>query len=561
MKTLTLMMAVVMMISLSSFAQLGNLKDAKNKVNSTTDKISIGKDKDKTEDKESENIGSSSEKSGSGISLPKANQEKLESGKGYFSTTFKSGDYKTEVNVGDELFVRMNLGKTMIEYAEAAGLESSFSAYGYITVYIDGVKAFTSNQISFASNISKVWTYIDIPINVNPGYGEQLAANPELLETDQDIWVLQQLFQEKSIPVMYTTAAITKMTSGSHDVKVEFGLGESSSKEPSTTICSGTVKVVVDAAGSEALSEKGPKHLRPLKEEEKGKFIFNTTSFTPGMSELNFKLQLPKQPKYYTEKWCQSSSCDYDHGTLSFYVTIDGEPFVSWESVLWNENYEVKKEFDMIILPLTDAGIEDPASPFNSSVLNKNANPITYALFDMLYGGQLKPGKHTLTFKFWSTECVPMSGANYEFTNNFYDKYPSIALGTIEINVTQEGLDKLANSSSAKKLTHGGGEWVAKDAQLKGIYAGNSEVQVLDVAVQTEWKYNKNYYGVILSRECKADVLSKGKYGYRIARGVIVVEESIGDGKYAAPTYSTLSGIPPAELNEWVFPVPAVKVK
>ncbi len=305
----------------------------------------------------------------------------------------------------------------------------------------------------------------------------------------------------------------------------------------------------------------GSKQVRPLKEDEIGNFIFNTESFTPGMSELNFKLQLPKPPKYYTEKWCQSTTCDYDHGPLSFYVTLDGEPFIHWGVVLWKENYEVNKEFEMTLLPLTDAGMEEPGAAFNTSPLLKGINPITYALFDMLYGGQLKPGKHTITIKCWSDESVPMNYSGYEFTNSFYDQWPSIALGTIEINVTQEGLDKLANSSSAKKLTHGGGEWVAKDAQLKSIYANDTEFTLIDVAVQTEWKTNKNNYGEIIERQCRADVLYKCKYGYRISRNLIVLEDYMGGGNYGKPSYRVLYGSEAVTLTEYHFPVPEIKVK
>ena len=53
-------------------------------------------------------------------------------------------------------------------------------------------------------------------------FAERLAADQSQLETNQDIWVFQHLYQEKNVPVMYTTAAIGKMTSGNHELKVEF---------------------------------------------------------------------------------------------------------------------------------------------------------------------------------------------------------------------------------------------------------------------------------------------------------------------------------------------------
>lgn len=566
MKTVSLMMAALMIISLSVSAQLGNLKDAKNKVSSSTEKINIGKGKDKNSDNsgssnESETSSANSSKSGVSSIVNSVKEVNMEKGKAYFYTTFKPNGFKETVSVGDELFVRMNLGKTMIEYAEDNGFESSFSAYGFVTVYIDGAKAFTAGPYSFASNISKQWTYIDIPLNVNPDFAERLAADQSQLETNQDIWVFQHLYQEKNVPVMYTTAAIGKMTSGNHELKVEFGLGESSSTEPKATICSGTVKVGVDAAGSEALAANGPKHLRPLKENEKGNFIFNTNSYTAGSGELNVKLQLPQAPKYYNMKWCKATTCDYDHGSMMFYVSVDGKPVAAWGADLWEGDYENRKEFNMIMLPANDAGYENMDAAYNSNTLYKGSSPVVYALLDMLYGGQLSSGNHKLTIKAYSVECIPYD-VTYEFQNSYFAQWPAIAETTIDFNVTTDGLNKMINSSSAKKLSHASGDWVAVDNKLKASNTGGPELEIIDVATQTEWKVTTNSLGVILYRECKADVIYKCQYGYRLQKRVAVKEDYMGGGTYGSPYFNERIEFSygPSLLGTMHLPVPFSKV-
>jgi hypothetical protein len=556
MKKALVIVAVLMAIGIVSnnaYSQIGNVKDLKDKAGS----VSSGKNKN-AENKEEKSATVKDEKKDPSNSSASGG---LESGKGSFFTSFKPKGFKNEVGIGEELFVRMNLGKTMIEHADAAGFSSSHSAYGFVTVYIDDKKCFVNGPISFASNISKQWKYIDIPLNVSPDFVSKIAADQSMLETAQDIWMFQQLFQEKSIPNQYTSSAIKQMNSATHTVKVEFGLGESSSEEPKIVVCTGIVKVNVDAAGAENLAMSGPKHLRPLKEEEKGKFIFNTNTFVPGTGELNVKLQLPQPAKYYNEKWCKATTCDYDHGSMLFYVSIDGMPVTHWESDLWKEDYEKVKEFSLIILPVNDAGYGDMGAAYNKNKLYKGSSPVVYALLDMLYGGIIKQGNHKLTIKAYSQECVPYD-VSYELAHSYFSQWPSIAETTIEFNVTNDGLNKLVNSSSAKKLSHAGGEWTAIDNKLKATNTGIPGMEILDVACKTEWKVTTNSLGAILYRECKADVLYKCEYGYRIQEGVAVKTDYAG-GAYGSPYFNERIAADhgPSLLGTMHEPVPLIKVK
>jgi len=545
-----LLLLVISFFSFAVVAQIG-IKDVKSPIKKNE------KNASKNQSSKEEEPSTQSPKAKTSESSAKT----LEPGKGSFFTSFKPNGFKSEVGIGEELFVRLNIGKTMIEHADAAGFSSSHSAFGFITVYIDGKKCFTNGPISFASNISKKWTYIDVPLNVSPDFIEKIAADQSMLETAQEIWMFQQLFQENSIPKQYAGSAIKQMTSTAHSVKVEFGLGESSSTEPKIVVCTGVVNVKVDAAGAEALAMRGPKHLRPLKEEEKGKFTFNTNTFVPGTSELNVKLQLPFPAKYYNEKWCQANTCDYDHGSMLFYVSVDGMPVTHWAADLWNEDYEKLKEFSFIVLPVNDAGYGDMGAAFNKNKIYKGSSPVVYALLDMLYGGIIKPGNHKLTIKAYSQESIPMN-TGFELEHSFISQWPSIAETTIDFNVTQDGLTKLINASSAKKLSHAGGEWTAIDNKLKTLNQGTPGMEILDVACKTEWKVVTNSLGIIIHRVCKADVFYKCEYGYRIEKGVEVKSDYAG-GAYGSPYFSDRIGADhgPSLLGTMHLPVPYQKVK
>lgn len=566
---LLLIISAMLLIGFQANGQIGKLKGLKDKVSSKVNK---------TKTEEQTNTSTTTATTNTTASVSKTNTEtstnsndntgttnnqapvEMNPGVGYFYTSFKPDGFKNEVNVGDELFVRMNLGKTMFELAAEKGLPSSFTAYGFITVSIDGNQSFRVGPISFASNISKVWTYIDIPLNINPGFAEKLAADQSMLQTPQDIWVFQQLYQENSIPKKYATSAIKTMSEGTHTVKVEFGLGEKSDSEAKANVCTGEVKVIFDAAGSKELAKKGPKNLRPLDEAEKGKFIYNVPSFTPGNSELTVTMDLPQPPKYYNMKWCKATSCDYDHGNIQFYVSIDNEPVAAWSAQLWNNDYEVSKSFSMVLVPKTDAGYGTVDAPFNNSKLFKTENPVVYALLDMLYSGNLKPGKHQLKVKAYSMECVPLN-TTYEFQNSYFTQWPSIAETSVEFNVTAEGLTKLISGSTAKKLKHAPGEWVAVDKYLLSSNSNTPDFKVIDVATQTQWKVIKNSLGAILYRTCKADVIYKSKFGYRLQKDIVVKEDY--SGKYGNPYLAERIefAFDPSLLNSMHLPVPEAKIK
>ncbi|MPM07447.1 hypothetical protein SDC9_53753 [bioreactor metagenome] len=547
---LLILSASFLMAATSANAQL-NVQKAKDKI---TTKANENKEKNQ-DNKKNETMGENTNSgSASGVTA-------LEPGKGYFYTSFKSNDFKNEVGIGDELYVRMELGKTMIDLSQEHGLGSTSWAYGYVTVYIDGNKQFTTKPYSFASNISKDWTFINIPLNISPDFISKLESDQSMLETSQDIWVFQQLFQEKGIVNLYTEAAMKTMASGgNHTVKVEFGLSDGDSKsEPDFVACSGEVKISVDAAGADALAQKGPKNLRPLSDSEKGKFVTAGSSFTIGSNDLTMKLELPQTPKYYNMKWCKATSCDYDHGDLNFYLSVDNQPVCAWSTTFWEADYENRKSFEFMVLPKTDNGINTPDEGFNDNILFKHVNPVVYNMFDLVYGGKLSAGTHKLKIKVYSPEVVPYD-VSYEYQDSYFSQWPPIAETEIDIVVTEQGRNTMISSSEAKKLSHAGGEWASVDSKLLSGNTGNPEIKLIDVATTSEWKVTTNSLGAILYRTCHADVIYKCDKGYRLMKSVSIKEDYSGGGSYGSPYFNERID-QYFDLSPTHVPVPEAKIK
>ncbi len=498
--------------------------------------------------------------------VAKVDISKIPAGSGKFYTDFATKEFKDKANIGDELFVVFNLGKTMIEHTVDLGMEESFYAYGFFTFTIDGKKVAVIGPYSFASNISKVWTDFTVPLSVNTDFAERLKANPGLLTTEQDFWLLQQLYGDNSIPMQYVILAIGNMQSaGNHSLKVEFGLGKKDDKEPVGNVCSAEITIVTDKDGLKKLYAKGPKYMRPLADEDMGKFTFASNTLNIGTTTLTTTLELPKPPKYYNMYWCQSSSCDYDHGELNFYAELDGKFLASWSTTFWKDEYTGKKTFKLTIMPTSDKELTNDLASYNSEDLFKktsSTNPLPYALFDKIYNGEMSVGTHTLKIKVYSPESVPMNTA-YENNAAWQNRWPAIAENTVKINLTADAKQKLISSSSAKKLSHAGGKWTTVDNILKKS-TPNDGATILDVATYTDWEVTVDAWKIPVYRTCYANVLYKTKNNaYRIMRGVAVKEDYKGNSSYGKPYFSErpFFGYSSGMLNPMNYPVPASKVK
>lgn len=564
-----MMMAALTIISFSANAQFNSIK---NTVKNSADKVKIGKgkkDKDKDENNDAEDateVETPTDETTAETVTETVAAPTMKDGTGYFYNTYSSDDFVSQANVGDELYVRMNFGKTMNEFHEQFGLDVSHYSYGWINIYINGKLVKEIGELSFASNYSKVWTYIDLPLLVRPEFLEEIQADQSAIETGQDVWVFQQLFNEAGIAQQYTIAAIQNMKDGKNTLKIEFGVANKGDEKMAGVISTAEIEIIVDEAGKKELYKSGPKNMRPLEDNEAGAFKYSANNFTIGTGSLSTTLELPFEPKYYNMKWCKSMSCDYDHGNLNFVAFIDGEAFSFWSYTFWNDEYEVKKSFNMTVLPQNDTEIYDGFSALNTeSELNKESNTIVYALFDYIYNGKLEAGNHKLTIKCYSTECVPL---NYTFENNtnYFNQWPSIAETSVDLNVTTEVINKIIAASSAKKLSHAGGEWAAVDSHLKSSMAGGSPgIEIIDVAVQTEWKVTLDYYGTPMYRDCKADVIyNSDKDGCRLLKSVSIREDYNGSGygkPYANETMSTYFFSGTTLLNNMHVPMPLSRVK
>lgn len=317
----------------------------------------------------------------------------------------------------------------------------------------------------------------------------------------------------------------------------------------------------VDSILSSALSKGGAKQKQALNDSDKGKFVLSNSTFTVGTGDLTAKLELPQSPKFYNMKWCQASSCDYDNGYLELYVSVNNIPVAAWSAKLEGIDYTGTKSFDFVVLPKADTGIGVVEVPFNKSKLFQPENTVVYALLDLIYSGNLKNGTHKLKFKAYSKQTIPLNTA-YEFEDSYFVKWPSIAETTIDLVITDEGRNTLIKNSSAKKLSHATGEWAAIDRALKSSATGSADNQLIDVATKTNWKIIRNSLGAILYRQCKADVIYKSKYGYRLQKGILVKQNYSGGG-YGTPYFAERIQFAhgPSLLNSTHLPVPGEKIR
>jgi len=493
------------------------------------------------------------------------NSNDADAGKILYYTQFKDYQFSQKVTAADELFAKINLGKTMMEYSSEIGLSSTFNAYGFFKFYINGKEVLQTGPYQFTSNYSKVWTDFDIALTINSDFPQQLQQNPDLLSTNQDIWLLQQMYLENSINVQFTIAEIQNLKKGENTIKIEFGLGESDAKTPSKIIASGEVKISMDDNNKKELYKRGPKYMRPLEDSDVGNFKYTSGTLNVGSGSLTGTLELPQSPKFYNMYWCKATSCDYDHGFLNFYAELDGEFLAYWTTEFDGDAYDGQKSFKFTILPSNDKDIENGTADFNMGDLFARTtvtNPLPYALLDLIYSGQMKAGNHSLKIKVYSSECIPYD-VTFENTKEYHNQWPSIAETTVNLNITDASISSISNSSVAKKLSHASGEWVAVDSYLKTNTDVNGGSTLLDIATTTQWKVTVDVLGIPVYRTCKADILYKTTKGaYRIIRSVEIKEDYNG-GTYSKPyvneiiDYNMSGGM----LSPIHFPVPGLKVK
>lgn len=470
----------------------------------------------------------------------------------YFEKGFHTVDNLKTANVGDDLWMNIKMGKTMMEYSAEFGLEGTFNAYGYFVIYMDGKKVATTKPLMFSSNYSKTWTDFDVPVSIQQDYGADKEKVTSLASTSQGMWVVSNLGNESFLNRIYVPFAIKNFASknGPHQLKIEFGLGEKGGTEPKGIISSGEMTINVDDAGKKALYKKGPKYLQPLDDNERATVSMNNKAFKLGENNLTASFNLPQPPKYYAQKWCTSMSCDYDHGHISLSVTIDGIEIAS-HCEIWNDMWESQKSFEFTVIPKNDNELDNNLASFNQEELFEKArnNNIVYALVDLIYGGKIKAGKHNIKVEVFKEVAV----GNDRHANQIGEQ-------TFEVSFSDAQINNFIAKSNAKKLSHAGGEWTAVDNHLKSLY---KEDRVVDVACYSEWKVTRNSLGVILYRTCKADIIYKTlSGGYRLLQGQEVKADYNGSS-YSKPYFTGhfRTDWGSNMLNSGHFGIPGSKVK
>ncbi len=439
---------------------------------------------------------------------------KLEKGKGHISTDFVFNGPKQSVNIGEDMIVRFMFEKTMIEYAKDFGVSPGHFAYGYVNIYINGDKKI-SHSYSFASNISKVWEYIDIPVSLDPEFVKKLEADNSLLQTPQDIWILQQSANPEMGVMKYVEAAVPYARKGDYTVTVEFGLGEKDAKKANGIIAKKDIPVTVDEAGMEKFVMKGPKYLRPLKKDEIGSCAPKGSNF--GSEHVSIIVDLPHPPKYYNQKWCQEgipATCDYDHGDLKVLIYLDGKEYEYLDAEIGGKAYTEETKLNFVVLPKTDGEMfgttADEDRIDGVSRVNMDGDYIS-KIIDQINGGKIAPGKHTVKIKVFAEEVVPKKDWNApEYSkmswSEFYERFDPIAEGETSFNITREGITKYQSKTYLDVPKAKVAKWASTEAQLKSQF---SDPNIVVKAVNIRWaNWNVNYNALKqpVSRETTADV-------------------------------------------------------
>ncbi len=494
----------------------------------------------------------------------------LAKGQGHISTDFVFNGPKDAVNVGDDMVVRFMFEKTMIEYAEDFGVSPGHFAYGFLNVYINGEKKM-SHTYSFASNISKVWEYIDIPVNLDPEFVKKLEADNSLLQTPQDIWMFQQSFNPELGTMNYVEEAVPYAKKGDFTVTVEFGLGEKGAEKASGIVAKKDIPVKVDEAGMEKFVMRGPRYLRPLRKDEVGKCSAQGSNF--GSEHISIIVDLPHPPKYYNQKWCQEgipATCDYDQGDLKVIVYLDGKHYEYLDAEIAGKAYKEDTKLNFVVLPKTDGEMFSTTADEDRidgvSRLNHDGDYIS-KIIDEINGGKIAPGKHTVKIRIFAEEVVPKKEWNRDDLNQitweeFYADYDPIAEGEVTFNVTKEGIAKYQAKTYLDVPKAKVAKWATTEAQLKTqISDPNIVVKAVNIR-WADWNVNYDAFKRPVSRETSADVyyFNKKTNSYRYLYSQKVKADYSGGAWGKAywnepikPSMNTSSGGLDAGIN---YPVP-----
>lgn len=439
----------------------------------------------------------------------------LTKGEGHASSDFVFNGPKQSVGVGEDLVMRFMFEKTMIEYAKDFGVSAGHYAYGFVNIYVNGEMKI-SNSYSFASNISKVWDYIDIPVNLDPEFINKLQEDNSLLKSPQDIWMMQQCFNPEMSSQKYVMAAMPYAKKGDFKVTVEFGLGEKGAEKASGIVAKKEVLVKVDEKGMEQFAARGPRYMRPLKADEKGSCEAFGSNF--GSEHIGITVNLPHPPKYYNQKWCQEgipATCDYDHGDLKVLIYLDGKEFEYISSELWNKAYENEKSLNFIVLSKTDAQMfansNTEEDKLNGKFRVNYKGDYISKIIDMINGGKIAPGEHTVKIKVFAEEVVPKDEWNRDDFNDitweeFFEGYAAIAEGEVTFNLSKDGIAKYQAKTYLDVPEGKVAKWATTESQLK---AQISDPNIIVKAVNirwNDWEVNYDAYKRPVSRETSADV-------------------------------------------------------
>lgn len=318
----------------------------------------------------------------------------------------------------------------------------------------------------------------------------------------------------------------------------------------------GKLKDLKEKATQVSQQKKGP-----LDADEQGKLTIGSGTLEIGKSDWMVNLDLPHPPKYYSLRWCASSTCDYDHGSMTIRVELDGKHLASVSHAFWNADYETNKSFMFLLLPKADGQLKNDGE---EGILDSRSE-FPLPLLDWIYGPMLTEGKHNIRIRVFNPENAPKD-MNYESDNqDFFAAWDPVADQSFDFNVTEADRATIKAASSLVTLApKKGGEWTALEDELLKGSVSNEHGKLLRIAVTSnDWNINRNGFGIILSRSATAQVIYTSKWGCRA--NYTKITEQYDGSKYGKPMTENISsnyGVEPFGIHSnGDKPIPCDKVK
>lgn len=559
------------LVPAASIGQIGNIK-VKNPINGGGGKTTETKTETTTTGTTSDNKGTSDAATTKNLGYYKVDQPTC-----VFSTDYGFGTPQTEFTTGENIFIRFAFPKPVGEYyAEMMG-RSDVPSSGDLVLAIgrnidDADPIIIYAKTIFTSRYSQD-NVLDFTLQAGNKFFDNIDANrPEMekkacfnsIGTMADL-SLDMMWDQK-IPSV-------QPISGEWEVFLFFKPWQSDeeSEIKQVPLANGKFKYTYDAEKARADFAANMKPLAAITDDgmtsdlhkkNVGKIVFSKSEIPlTGASESalvnSFNLGDDIYTRFYMEKSLSNElraigAEDWHTSggrSLAMNIYVDGQQFISMPGT---KNIYKEDGAFFHFSPIDGDFSQQKSTTVHTSLSHTWGRPsdegaeYDMIMLDFFYNAWLmSDGEHKI--KIDLVFYLPPNGATpQQQYQAAFGTHKVLASGEFTLNTTAAGklttAKKLCNMPDIKNETQywnkgltkmtSATEWIKK--------AVDAETTVLKVVDGDEWTYNKNYYGVILSRELWGMAyLKDNKTGLYYARTINFKEENISSGgsKYATATW------------------------